>query len=100
LDDFGTGYSSMNYLKRLPVNNLKIDKCFLDTLMEDRSDQKIVQTIISLAQNLDLYVIAEGVEKMEQESFLKEVNCDKAQGFLYSKPVPKEQAVQFLQKRA
>jgi len=100
LDDFGTGYSSMNYLKRLPVNNLKIDKSFLDTVMEDLCDQKIVQTIISLAQNLDLSVVAEGVEKSEQEFFLKNINCDKAQGFLYSKPVPKEMAIMFLKKHS
>jgi polar amino acid transport system substrate-binding protein len=96
LDDFGTGYSSMNYLKRLPVTNLKIDKSFLDTVMEDRSDQKIIQTIITLARNLDLIVIAEGVENSDQEDFLKEANCDKAQGFLYSKPVPMDMAVLFL----
>lgn len=98
LDDFGTGYSSMNYLKRLPVSNLKIDKSFLNTVMEDTCDQKIVQTIISLARNLDLYVIAEGVENFDQEIFLKEANCDKAQGYLYSKPVPTDMAVQFLKK--
>jgi len=96
LDDFGTGYSSMNYLKRLPVNNLKIDKSFLNTVMEDTCDQKIIQTIITLARNLDLYVIAEGVESFDQESFLKEANCNKAQGFLYSKPVPKDTALDFL----
>ncbi|MBH1940129.1 EAL domain-containing protein [Mobilitalea sibirica] len=98
LDDFGTGYSSMNYLKRLPVSNLKIDKSFLDTVMEDQCDQKIIQTIITLARNLDLFVIAEGVERSDQELFLQEADCDKAQGFLYSKPVPKEIAEQFLKK--
>ncbi len=96
LDDFGTGYSSMNYLKRLPVSNLKIDKSFLDTVMEDQCDQKIIQTIINLARNLDLYVIAEGVESFDQEIFLKEANCDMAQGYLYSKPVPREKAIMFL----
>ncbi|MDF2589874.1 MAG: diguanylate cyclase/phosphodiesterase [Anaerocolumna sp.] len=96
LDDFGTGYSSMNYLKRLPVNNLKIDKSFVDSVLDNRSDQSIVQTIITLAQTLDLIVIAEGVEKNEQEQFLKTVKCDKAQGYLYSKPVPKEAAEQLL----
>lgn len=96
LDDFGTGYSSMNYLKRLPVSNLKIDKSFLDSVMEDQCDQKIIQTIITLARNLDLYVIAEGVENFDQEIFLKSANCDKAQGYLYSKPVPKDKAVLFL----
>ena len=96
LDDFGTGYSSMNYLKRLPVSNLKIDKSFLDTVMEDQSDQRIVQTIITLAKNLNLFVIAEGVERDDQEQFLQEASCNKAQGFLYSKPVPKEMAEQFI----
>ncbi|HKL99817.1 MAG TPA: EAL domain-containing protein [Mobilitalea sp.] len=99
LDDFGTGYSSMNYLKRLPVTNLKIDKSFLETVMEDSSDQKIVQTIITLARNLDLFVIAEGVERSDQELFLKESNCNMAQGFLYSKPVPKDMADKFLKKQ-
>lgn len=96
LDDFGTGYSSMNYLKRLPVNNLKIDKSFLDTILDNKCDQSIVQTIINLARNLDLVVIAEGVEKDEQQVFLKDVKCDKAQGYLYSKPLPKEKAEELL----
>ncbi len=99
LDDFGTGYSSMSYLKRLPVSNLKIDRSFLNTVMEDKSDQKIIQAIITLARNLDLFVIAEGVENSEQEVFLKEANCNKAQGYLYSKPVPKDKAILFLRKQ-
>lgn len=90
LDDFGTGYSSLNYLKRLPVNNLKIDKSFLDSIMENQSDQKIVSTMIHLAKVLNISVIAEGVEKSEQELFLKNSNCNRAQGYLYSKPVPKD----------
>ncbi len=98
LDDFGTGYSSMNYLKKLPVSNLKIDRSFLNTVMEDKSDQKIIQAIITLARNLDLFVVAEGVESSEQEMFLKEANCNKAQGYLYSKPVPKDKAFLFLKK--
>lgn len=96
LDDFGTGYSSMSYLKRLPVSNLKIDKSFLDTVMDDTSDQKIIQAIITLARSLDLHVIAEGVEREDQEKFLQDSNCNMAQGFLYSKPLPKEKAVEFL----
>ena len=97
LDDFGTGYSSMSYLKRLPVSNLKIDKSFLDSVMEDTSDQKIIQAIICLAMNLNLHVIAEGVESPDQEQFLQESDCNFAQGFLYSKPVPKEKAEEFLE---
>ena len=96
LDDFGTGYSSLNYLKRLPINNLKIDKSFLDTVLDNHSDESIVQTIISLAQTLDLVVIAEGVEKSEQELFLKRVKCNKAQGYLYSRPLPSDKAEQLL----
>lgn len=98
LDDFGTGYSSMSYLKRLPVTNLKIDKSFLDTVMDDTSDQEIVSTIINLAQVLDLSVIAEGVESNAQAGFLKGANCDKAQGYLYSRPVPREKAEELLKK--
>ncbi|HAU86081.1 MAG TPA: diguanylate cyclase [Lachnospiraceae bacterium] len=96
LDDFGTGYSSMNYLKHLPVNNLKIDKSFLDRVIEDTSDQQIVSTIITLAQTLDLVVIAEGVESSEQAVFLKKANCNQAQGYLYSKPIPEVEAGKLL----
>ena len=96
LDDFGTGYCSMNYLKRLPVNNLKIDKSFLDTVLDSKDEQCIVETIITLARTLNLVVIAEGVEKNEQQIFLKEIRCDKAQGYLYSKPLPKEDILEML----
>lgn len=99
LDDFGTGYSSMSYLKKLPVSNLKIDKSFLDTVMDSKSDQSIVKTIINLAQTLDLSVIAEGVERSEQGLFLKEAKCDKAQGYLYSKPLARDDAEKLLQKQ-
>lgn len=98
LDDFGTGYSSLNYLKKLPVNNLKIDKSFLDTVLENKSDQKIISTMIELAKVLNIEVIAEGVEYSEQEQFLKNVNCNKAQGYFYSKPVPKEDASDLLKR--
>ena len=96
LDDFGTGYSAMSYLKHLPISNLKIDKSFLDLVMEDNRDKKIIQAIITLAKSLNLHVIAEGVEKPEQEQFLMESECDVAQGYLYSKPVPKERAEEIL----
>ena len=96
LDDFGTGYSSLNYLKRLPVNQLKIDKSFMDRVLEDHSDQKIVETIIALAQALDLIVIAEGVENAAQADFLKSVSCNKAQGYLYSKPLREMDIKEFL----
>lgn len=96
LDDFGTGYSSMNYLKRLPVKNLKIDKSFLDMVLESERDKKIIHTIISLARSLDLNVIAEGVEKIGQEEFLRESECDIAQGYLYCEPVPQEKTIEII----
>ena len=99
LDDFGTGFSAMNYLKRLPISNVKIDKSFLDTVLEDATDQKIIQSIINLANNLNLQVIAEGVELLEHERLLKELNCNVAQGYLYSKPVPKDKAERLLNNR-
>ena len=99
LDDFGTGYSSLSYLKKLPISNLKIDKSFLDAGMIDASDQKIIQAIIGLARNLNLNVIAEGVETVDQEVFLKQSECDKAQGFLYSRPVPTDTAIQLLKSK-
>lgn len=96
LDDFGTGYSSMHYLKSLPIDILKIDKSFLATLLEDESEQKIVKTIINMAQILELEVIAEGVESEEQAEYLKQMNCDMAQGFLYSRPVPSNEAYELI----
>ena len=99
LDDFGTGYSSMSYLKKLPISNLKIDKSFLDSGMVDISDQKIIQAIITLARNLNMNVIAEGVETVDQETFLKASDCDKVQGYLYSKPVPTDKAILLLKNK-
>lgn len=92
LDDFGTGYSSINYLKELPLSYLKIDKSYLDSISENKNNQKMVQAFVKLAQTIDLEVIAEGVENKGQVIFLKNIRCNKAQGYLYSKPVPKEEA--------
>lgn len=100
LDDFGVGYSSMNYLKYLPINNLKIDKSFLDSVMESKSDQTIVSTIITLAQTLNLSVIAEGVEYDAQELFLKRSHCNRAQGYLYSRPIPENEVMPLLKQHA
>ena len=98
LEDFGTGYSAMNYLRMLPVSNLKIDKSFLDRLIENQCDQKIVSSIINLARNLEMNVVAEGVEYEAQADFLRSVDCKLAQGFLYSKPLPKADANELLGK--
>ncbi|MBQ7637261.1 MAG: bifunctional diguanylate cyclase/phosphodiesterase [Lachnospiraceae bacterium] len=96
LDDFGTGYSSLNYLKKLPIDNLKIDKSFMEAVTVDNEDKKIVETIISLAQALNMLVVAEGVEENAQEEMLRRMNCNKAQGFLYSRPVPANIASQMI----
>ena len=88
IDDFGTGYSSLAYLKKLPIDKLKIDKSFVDNLPDDEEDVVISKTIISLAQNLRLSIIAEGVETKEQKDFLLKNGCSNIQGYFYSKPIP------------
>lgn len=87
IDDFGTGYSSLNYLKRLPINILKIDKSFIDECHTIQEDGKICSTIISLAHNLDLVTIAEGVETAEQLDFLLKNGCQYFQGYYFYKPL-------------
>ena len=98
MDDFGSGYSSLNMLRRAPVDVLKIDRFFLDEIMSTERGRIIVETSVRMAKQLDLVVVAEGVETKEQLEFLRGVNCDTAQGFYFSRPIPKDEFTAMLQK--
>lgn len=90
MDDFGTGYSSLNYLRRFPIDHLKIDKAFVQDIQRDEEGRSIIATIIALGHNLNMPVIAEGVETEEQANLLKNYKCDMFQGYLFSRPLPAE----------
>jgi diguanylate cyclase (GGDEF)-like protein/PAS domain S-box-containing protein len=91
VDDFGTGYSSLSYLKTFPLNTLKIDQSFVRDVLTDEKDAAITKTIIHMAHSLGFNVVAEGVELEEQAEFLRRIDCEKAQGYLFSKPIPADQ---------
>ncbi len=101
IDDFGTGYSSLSYLKKMPMDEIKIDRSFVLDMMEDPENGTIVDAIIQLGHSLGLSVIAEGTETPEQIKYLQECECDMAQGYIYSKPVSEDSFLTFLsQQRA
>jgi EAL domain-containing protein (putative c-di-GMP-specific phosphodiesterase class I) len=92
IDDFGTGYSSLSYLQRLPIDTLKVDRSFVSRIQNTPDgNRNIVEAIISLAHRLDMSVVAEGVETVEQHAILLNMNCQFGQGYLFSKPIPKQE---------
>ncbi len=99
IDDFGTGYSSLSYLKRFPINTLKIDRSFVMDATTNQDDQEIIKTIISMARNLNLNTVAEGVETQEQQDFLTQQGCHTMQGYYFGRPVPAEQFENLLHTR-
>ena len=97
LDDFGTGYSSLSYLNSLPIDHVKIDKSFIDVMLQSEKDRKIVKAIIKLAHNIGLHVVAEGVENKEQFETLQNNQCESIQGYYISKPVRYEEIISMIQ---
>jgi len=91
MDDFGTGYSSLSYLKKMPIDELKIDRSFISELTENKNDQKMVNIILAMAKTFGFNVVAEGVETVEQYNFLAQSDCDIIQGYLFSKPLSKDE---------
>jgi EAL domain-containing protein (putative c-di-GMP-specific phosphodiesterase class I) len=100
IDDFGTGYSSLSYLKKLPIDTLKIDQSFLHQMNGSPDGAAIAIAIIRMGKSLNLRVVAEGVESVEDLAFLKEHDCDEAQGFYFSEPIPADQFAELLGKRS
>ena len=96
IDDFGTGYSSLAYLKRFPIDVLKVDRSFVKDIPEDKTDMAITSAVIAMAHKLSMRVVAEGIETQEQMDFLRENNCDDGQGYLLSRPLTLPQLHHFL----
>jgi EAL domain-containing protein (putative c-di-GMP-specific phosphodiesterase class I) len=93
IDDFGTGHSSLSYLRRFPIDSIKIDQEFVHEIEASQSDRAIVSAVIGMAHGLNLTVIAEGVETEDQLEFLREQDCEEVQGFLFGQPAPAEDVV-------
>ncbi len=98
LDDFGTGYSSLSYLQKLPIDKLKIDRAFVMDINPDNEPASIVDAIIQLGQNLNMDIIAEGVETDQQQTYLKDHGCRNYQGYLFSRPLREDMFVSYIHK--
>ena len=97
VDDFGTGYSSLSYLRKFPINTLKIDQSFVRQIDISSEETNIVSAVISMGRSLNLMVVAEGVETEEDITFLQDHECDEAQGYYFSRPVPADQFASLLE---
>jgi EAL domain-containing protein (putative c-di-GMP-specific phosphodiesterase class I) len=100
IDDFGTGYSSLGQLKNFPIDTLKVDRSFIRDIATNPGDKAITEAIIAMGKTLNLTVVAEGVETLEQETFLREHACDEMQGFFFSKPVSAEDFATLMRRQA
>lgn len=100
IDDFGTGYSSLSYLHSFPINILKIDRSFINNMSGDESAMELVKSIISLGHNLKMEIIAEGIEEEHQADTLREIGCDKAQGYFFARPMPEDHLMRHLLEKA
>jgi diguanylate cyclase (GGDEF)-like protein len=100
LDDFGTGYSSLSMLRKLPINELKVDKSFVDVILNSDEDNAMVKSIVKMGQTLKMYTVAEGVETQEQADLLRSFGCDVFQGYLFAKPLRKDELSEFLKDSA
>ena len=96
MDDFGTGYSNLSYLKRLPIDTLKIDRSYISGLSHDAEDTAIVHATVAFARALNLNVTAEGIENAEQVTRLRELGCELGQGYYFAKPLPSNEATELL----
>ena len=100
IDDFGTGYSSLSYLKRFPIAVIKIDKSFVDNMLERESDAKLIKAIVMMGQSLELKLVAEGIETHAQWQMLQALGCDFGQGYLFSHPLPAQELESYLHQQA
>jgi len=99
IDDFGVGYSSLTHLKRFPIDTLKVDRSFIRDIPQNSEDKAITEAIIAMGKSLNLTVVAEGVETLDQQTFLHEHNCDEMQGFFFSRPIPSDEFAELLRQR-